>query len=259
MKMISNKEYRDAKGISSTDLKYMSISPKHYEAYKEGLFTQEHNQNFIFGDAFHSIVLEPERFEQEYAVENFEGCNLNKNTKAYKEAKAEWLKSVGDRNILSEAEYKELLKMKAVVDKLASPLLKGGVAERSFFNEDRHGIIRKCRPDYYNEDLGLIVDLKTTSARSDDEFQKSLWNFKYHWQQYWYSEVLRLAGKPVNGFVFVVVSKSPEHMAWIVELEPDWTLVAENEVEEVINEYARYLKSGLTTVVKKMPLPYWVK
>jgi len=259
MKVMTNKEYREAEGISSTDLKYLAISPKHYEAYKEGLFTQENNQNFVFGDAFHSLVLEPDRFEKEYAVEDFEGCNLNKNTKAYKEAKAKWLESVGDRKILSKSEYEELLKMKAVVDKLASPLFKGGKAELSFFETDRHGIVRKCRPDYYNEELGLVVDLKTTSARSDEEFQKALWNFKYHWQQYWYSEVLKLAGKPVNSFVFVVVSKSPEHLAWVVELEPEWLEIAEKEVEEVINEYVRYLQSGVTNVVKKISLPYWVK
>jgi len=255
---MTNKEYREAQGISSTDLKYMAISPLHYEAYKDGLFSVE-NQNFTFGDAFHSLVLEPERFEKEFVVENFEGCNLNKNTKAYKEAKAKWLESVGDRQILSVAEYEELQKMKAVVDKLASPLFKGGKAEQSFFATDRHGIVRKCRPDYYREDIGLVVDLKTTSARTDDEFQKSVWNFKYHWQQYWYQEVLRLAGKPVNKFVFVVVSKSPEHLAWVVELDDSWIEVAEQEVEEVINGYVRYLQSGVADVVKKLELPFWVR
>lgn len=257
-KKISNEAYREAKGISSSDLKYLDISPKHYEAYKEGLFSYN-NQNFILGDAFHSMILEPERFDDEYVVEDFKGCDLNKNTKAYKEAKAEWLESVGDRQIISKNDYDELLKMKAVVNKLASPLFKDGEAELSFFAEDRHGIVRKCRPDYYNEKLGLVVDLKTTSARSYEEFKKSLWDFKYHWQQYWYSEVLKLAGKPVNKFVFVAVSKAAPHLAWVVELEPEWLEIAETEVEEIINEYVRYLQSGVAQVVKTVDLPYWVK
>jgi hypothetical protein len=258
-KKLTNSEYREAKGVSASDLKYMAISPLHYEAYKEGLFSQEDNQALIFGDAFHSLVLEPERFEKEYAVENFEGCNLNKNSKAYKEARTNWLESVGDRKILSANDYETLCRMKAVVDKIASPLFQGGEPELSFFIEDRHGIIRKCRPDYFNEDLGIVVDLKTTSAKTEEEFQKSIWNFKYHWQEYWYREVLRLLGKDIKKFVFVAVSKAQPHLCWVVELEPEWLEIAEKEVEEVVNSYVRYLQSGIADVVKKIDLPYWIK
>jgi len=256
MKKLSNELYRKEKGISSSDLKYLAISPLHFELYQKGYFQQEDNKNLIFGDAFHALVLEPDRFEKEFAVEDFEGCNLNKNTKAYKEAKAKWLEEVGDRNIISADDFKELEKMRDITLALASPLL-NGEKEVSVFATDRHGIVRKCRPDVYNKDLGLIVDLKTTSAKNDYEFQKAVVDFKYHWQAYHYMETLRLAGLPANKFIFIVVSKSKEHMTWIVELDNKALEVASTEVEELINSYVRYLQTGEANVVKTLSLPSW--
>ena len=258
IKKMSNEDYRKAKGIANSDLKYLEISPLHYEAYKKGLFSYE-NDNFTIGDLVHSMVLEPQRTQKEYCKEEFEGCELNKNTKAYKEAKAKFLEENKNKIIIPKKDWEEAEKMARNVKAIAGNLFQGGEPELSIFTTDRHGIVRKCRPDYYNKKLGLVIDLKTTSAKSDDEFQKALWNFKYHWQQYWYMETLRLAGLPINKFIFVVVSKAPEHLVWVVELADEWIEIAEVEVEELINSYVRFLQTGEADVVKKIKLPYWVK
>ncbi len=48
---------------------------------------------FIFGSALHCYVLEQDVFWDRYTTEDFKGCELNKNSNAYKDAKKEWLKS----------------------------------------------------------------------------------------------------------------------------------------------------------------------
>ncbi len=70
------------------------------------------------------------------------------------------------------------MKMTENVLAIAGNLLQNGVAEESLFVEDTEfGIIRKCRPDYYREDLGIVIDLKTTKDSSDRSFANSIVNF----------------------------------------------------------------------------------
>jgi hypothetical protein len=98
VKKMSDKDYFAADALSNSDFRLLKESVLHYE--NKELFKPE-SESMALGSAVHKLVLEPDEFYDEFAVEDFEGADLNKNTKLYKDAKAKWKESVGDRKILS--------------------------------------------------------------------------------------------------------------------------------------------------------------
>ena len=96
--------------------------------------------------------------------------------------------------------------------------LKDGLAEQSYFSEIE-GVAVKCRPDFYNENLGAIIDLKTTSDASATGFARSVASFNYHVQAAFYSDILRSLGKKVNYFLFIAVETSYPYFVGFYELD----------------------------------------
>lgn len=82
---MTNKEYREAEGISRSDLFKISRSPKHFKYEQEN--PAEQSKALLFGIALHSYVLEPEKFKEEYAIIP----NCDKRTKAGKETYRQFL------------------------------------------------------------------------------------------------------------------------------------------------------------------------
>ena len=72
---ISNKEYREREGVSSTDLKHMVKSPAHFRYWKDN--PQEDTPALLFGRAVHKYVLEKDDFFTEFAV----APNVDRRTK----------------------------------------------------------------------------------------------------------------------------------------------------------------------------------
>ena len=63
---ISNKDYRQREGVSSTDLKHLVKSPAHFRYWKDN--PQEDTPALLFGRAVHKYVLEKDDFFSEFAV-----------------------------------------------------------------------------------------------------------------------------------------------------------------------------------------------
>ena len=63
---ISNKEYREREGVSSSDLKKLIKSPAHFRYWKDN--PQEDTPALLFGRAAHKYVLETYDFYNEFAV-----------------------------------------------------------------------------------------------------------------------------------------------------------------------------------------------
>jgi len=66
----------------------------------------------------------------------------------------------------------------------------------------------KVRPDLYNKDSGIVLDLKTTIDASPKGFAKSVRQYGYLFQAAWYMTALRAMGERPKQFVFLVVEKS---------------------------------------------------
>lgn len=215
LRVMSNSEYHATKShLSASSIKKILDNP--YEFLNP---VEMNSPELLIGSVVHKLVLEPDTFDDEFAVMPA----IDRRTKAGKEEYAAFLEASKDKECIPLDFYNKAVAMsKAVNDQkeIKDLLLSNGVAERSVFGEI-DGVKVRCRPDYYREDLGLIVDLKTTQDAHPDAFAKSIANFGYFIQAAFYLDVLRSVGLSANKFVFVAVSKKEPYMVGVYELTPN--------------------------------------
>ena len=216
---MTNKEYHSHPAVSKSDIDLFLASPAKFELKKLGKLAPPENSALVLGSATHKLTLERADFDSEFSIEPV----VDKRTKAGKEAYAEFYEKLGTKTAINIDIYHQALAMADAVlgDKIAKHFLSSGFAERSFFST-YNGLEIKCRPDFYNEKLGVIVDLKTTSNLA--EFSKSVGNFNYHIQAALYTDIARANGLEVKNFLFIVVEKTAPFLVGFFEL-------SENAVE----------------------------
>lgn len=209
MKQMTNKEYRDYPAISRSDLWNFKKSPKHFKYAKEN--PPEKTKALTFGGAAHKYVLEKDDFENEYAV----APNIDKRTKAGKEAWAEFQASVGDKEIISADDFEVIKEMDKAIDEneVARKLLTGECEQSFFWTDADTGEECKVRPDCMTEWEGkkYIVDYKTTDSCEDGHFEHSCRKFGYKFQAGMYREGVTLNTFEEYGFAFVAQEKKPPY------------------------------------------------
>ena len=247
---MTNKEYHQADGISASDLKLLEISPLHLK--NKHLFTYE-SDIFDLGSLVHKMVLEPDDLANEFV----KMPDFNLRTKAGKEDKAKFEEENKDKTIISPNDWERAEKMANNILAIAGNLIKKGKCEESFFIEDEYGLIRKCRPDCYIEPLGVVIDIKTTQSTKPYDFQKAIYEYRYHYQAYWYLKTLQLAGKKANQFIFIAVEKKEPYMVRLFRINEAAINRAEMEVENLIYSYVEFLKTGKAEIVEEIDLPNW--
>ena len=248
---MSDKEYFGVNALSNSDFRLLKESVLHYE-HKE-LFKLQ-TTSMALGSAVHKLTLEPESFYDDFVVEDFEGADLNKNTKAYKEAKQEFLQSVGDREVLSLDLFKQVTQMATNVKAIAGGLLQNGQAEQAFFSEFEN-IPVKCKADYYIERLGLIMDIKTTKSIKD--FKKSILEYGYGTQSAFYSDVIGSLGKKADRFIFILVESTAPYMVSVQEMEPEGIEEGRKQYKELFQTLIDYKKLNSINVIKSTNYPQW--
>ncbi|WP_042203567.1 PD-(D/E)XK nuclease-like domain-containing protein [Nitratifractor salsuginis] len=252
---MTNEEYHAADGISSSDFRLLEVSPLHY--LNRERFRLEGSQ-FDFGTLLHAMVLEPETLEDQYAEEGFEGCRLNKNSKAYKEAKAAFEEECRGKSIVSASDWETAQHMAENVRAIAGGILQGGMAEASFFvRDDEFGVTRKCRPDYYLQAAGVVVDLKTTRSTDPHEFERAIYDYRYHRQAAWYLDALELAGFPAERFIIVAVEKNAPHLARVFEIQADAIEAGRENYRQHLQALKEFRETGRANVVEPISLPAW--
>lgn len=251
MKKMSDKEYFNVDALSNSDFRLLKESVLHYE--NKELFPLE-SGSIELGKAVHKLVLEPETFNDEFVIEEFDGCELNKNSNAYKDAKKAWLDAVGDRVVLSADVFKQVTLMARNVKAIAGGLLQGGVAETAFFSE-LDGIPVKCKADYYIESLGVVIDLKTTKSIKD--FKKSILEYGYGTQAPFYMDVIESTERKAERFVFILVESTAPYMVSVQEM--DYESIEEGRAiySEYLKTWQAYKKNNIVNVIKTTGYPGW--
>ena len=251
VKKISDEEYFKIDALSNSGFRLLKESVLHYE--NRDLFKLE-GASLELGSAVHKLVLEPENFNDDFIIEDFEGCELNKNTKLYKEAKAKWLESVKGKKILSKNLFEEVTLMARNVKAIAGGLLQGGVAEQAYFSEFDE-IPVKCKVDYILEKQGVIIDLKTTTSIKD--FQKSMIEYNYLTQGSFYLDVVKSTGVKVNRFVFILVETKKPYMVKVVEMGKLSIEEGRSLYGEYLQTWKDYKNNGVVNMVKSIEAPRW--
>lgn len=231
-------DYHRAIGITKSGLMMLRKSPAHYWNWLNSE-SEPSTQAMNLGTAAHTLLFEPERWAKDILITPDDAPK--KPTKAQMEAKKpseEAMASMAwwaDFNKKSEGKcvinQEQMLQAKGIVSAVLGceeilPLLKHPSAKTELSIsaiETVEGIDIKCkmRCDMLTEDGKTILDLKTCVDSSYDEFSRSFMSMGYWMQAAHYIATARLAGIPVERFIFIAVEKEQPHCVSLYQLNND--------------------------------------
>lgn len=284
---IPNEDYHHGPGDSKSDLDRVRRSPLHYKANKDAANDNERTNSptadQAFGSAYHTLILEPDEFANRYATVPEEAPkrptitqrNAAKPSPATVEAIAWWDKFEADnagKEILDRDDLETLYKMAdALVSHPAARALLGGAPGRAemsaYWVDQRTGLLLRCRPDYWRED-GILVDLKTTTDASLEEFSRSLVKWRYHVQAPFYldgtNEAIAQSGEKVarpTEFVFVAQEKKPPFAPACYVLDDEGMRIGRAQYRADLDRLAECKASnvwpGYGGQIQKISVPVW--
>ena len=219
---MTNKDYRNAPGVSRSELWQLAKSPLHYKYYLE--HPTEETPALLFGSAMHKMALERVEFNKEYAV--LPG-SIDRRTKRGKELYEEFVDKINGRKVITEEQYVQILEMYEALkeNELAWKLLSGGEHEQSYFWTDPEtGIPCKVRPDVVTGfmDKPYIIDYKTTDSCADGHFERSCQRYGYQLQAGMYTEGMFQNMFQEYGFAFVAQEKTPPYASRVYICDQDF-------------------------------------
>ena len=210
---MTEEEYHNHPSLSASIIKRLVVNDETYEV-ANGIKT-EPTPAMELGTLVHCLILEPEKFSETYAV--MPKCDLR--TKEGKLLKAEFELKANGKKVVSETDFETAMKCAESFKKnTVSNLLKRGKPEQKFFSEF-DGVEVRGMLDWYDEESGMIVDLKTTQNFAD-MFVKECGDRLYNIQASFYVDLLTSLGKNVSDFVFVGVQTKAPYKITVVRLNP---------------------------------------
>tara|TARA_B100001094_G_scaffold191420_1_gene185281 strand:+ start:3134 stop:4042 length:909 start_codon:yes stop_codon:yes gene_type:complete len=248
---ISNHDYHNSAGISSTTIRKFGVSELH--AIKEEM---EHTPALRFGSAAHSYIVEGEQaFLNEVAI--ISGS-------MYSAANKETVAECAEKGItcISPKDFETIKAMKENMipygDKLLHPTENEYPShdftypyERAlFWYEDdilcklKADVVRHPDTPMHDPKDVIVVDYKTTKSCNPDSFLTSVRQYGYHYQAAWYTRGFEKAGFNVKEFIFVAQEKKSPYATKVFkidtgDLEKYWI-----ELEYTLANYGKY-KNGL--------------
>lgn len=237
-------------GLSNSSLGHLKKSYKHLLASKEQTLEKlaQSKPDIInlsstgkyaltmspldFGNMVHELVLEPDKFHQNYFLCYVPEMPKFKRTKEEQAAKSAWLDDVlgkwqhqhKGKTAVNEDDWSKAHYMKSEV--VSHPVVSSLLGhpdtkyEVTFFSTcPKTKVLRKCRADIYNDKLKMpdgspyifVADLKTTGDASPQGFSKSIVNFDYDRQAAYYTDIIKEVKKLPVDFCFIPVEKQPPY------------------------------------------------
>lgn len=237
--------------LSVSALKQFAKSPNHYLAYVARKF--EPTPAMAFGSALHTMVLEPMQFDKRYAV----APNLDRRTKAGKEQYAEFSASVGEREVISDAQMRQLMNVWNAVkdDENATGLLMN--CEYEITKESPlGGVPFKGIIDALNVNAGYALDVKTCRDASPDQFSRDAYNLGYHLQA---SAYKMLTG--VDRFYWLCVETEAPYNVAVYMQSPDAFDRSSVQLLELIQRWRDWDGKPATysNEIELLDYPKWAK
>lgn len=256
----ANRTYHADTGfIGKSGLDLISQSPFHYWAryLDPERIEPEPTPAMVFGELVHAVLLEPERAAAEYVVAP---AGLDRRTK---EGKA-WVAENAHKHVVSATDWEAAQRMRSalVANEFVRKALERGVAEqpiRTTHPDTWAGL--KAKPDWFDVDSGLVLDLKTTVCAAKADFAKSVVRYRYHVQEAFYRDVLQWAGYEVKRFVFAAIEKTHPYAMAVYELPAEAVEHGRKLYERDLLVYSACQESGIWPSYNPEPqtleLPSW--
>lgn len=173
-----------------------------------------------------------------------------------------YLQHIGGKEVITEdiLEAGKGMAESVLAHPAAAKLLAKGKAEVTITWEQQ-GVPCKARCDFIN-DLGYIVDLKSTTDASVNEFNRSIAKYGYHRQEAFYVDGYTAAlGKPPKGFIFVCVENKPPYAVGVYALDMAGEEKGREEIADLLETYKLCKETGVwpaySDKVEVIELPRW--
>lgn len=241
---MTEKEYNQAPGVRRSDLWRMHESPEKYKWFLE--HPPESTPTLTFGAAAHKMLLEPDGFNDEFAILP----NVDRRTKAGKEAYEAFLTDKSEKTVITQDDYATIVAMTEKANSIpyVHELLKGEHEKSFFWDDPDTGERCKVRADIITAMDGkvTIADYKTAANAKTEIFNNDIFRYGYHLQAYMYTEAvmqsMHLTERP--DFLFVVQEKKAPYAVNLVQVTEDVMLAGMDTFRELIGTLHQCKETG---------------
>jgi len=203
---------------------------------------------FAMGHAVHCLALEPEKFDERFAV----APKVDRRTTAGKVAWAEYLEDSKDKAILDEQDYADAIACVQALNNHAdfATIMQQPRRVEVPFEFELFGHPFKAKPDAIIDSMKLIIDIKTTDDASPHRWQWSAVDYGYHRQAWIYKKAIEAACGAEYRFIFAVVEKPkpstrgiPPTVA-LYEIDADAIGMGYQDARDLVAEYENRLETN---------------
>lgn len=235
----SNEEYHKRSELSSSDIKYMLITPMHFKkmVLEKDKLVKEPNSAFDVGSCAHECFLEQ---DTSLFVSLPEG--LDRRTKDGKATYEAFIKENEGKRIITNDQHKTVLEMFDVIssNKEACELLKGSQVEvGATYIDPVTGLPCRFKPDILNIDRGFIADYKTCMSAAPHEFSKAIARYNYHLSAAHYLTGANVIW-PIKDYYFIAQEKTYPYAVAIYKMDASDIIKSFNFRNEVMAKIKRH-------------------
>lgn len=259
---LSNHDYHRDQSISKSGLDWIDKNPSQLIWSKNAPRDVEKEKPLDFGTAVHTLLLEPEKFNEQFVI----APELNLRTNVDKAKWAQFQEENTDRTIMTFEENRKLQIMRKSV--FAHPVARmifeaDGYNEASIFWQDKETEeMCRIRPDRAINFNGrpIIVDVKKVEGL--DRFEKHVEEFRYYVQDAMYTDGYEQHFGVRPEFWFLCVSSSVsagKYEVEVVELPDHWKEAGYKKYRENLQTYSYCRRNDDWLHIRELERPRWAK
>lgn len=241
---MNDREYNALDGIRRSDLWVIKQSPMHFKYHMDHPETD--SPSLTFGRAMHKYILEPETFNEEFAIAPI----VDRRTKDGKLEYADFLNTLGDRDVITFEDIERIGDMKRslmqnseVVDIMQNII---SVETPFVWTDAKTGERCKVKTDMIVDINGMpyIVDYKTTTSCADGAFERSVRKYGYDFQSGMYSEGVEITTLEAHGFIFIAQEKDAPYASRVYYCDEYFVEKGQREFHDLLEIYHDCKQTG---------------
>ena len=253
-------DYREASGLSQSQLKNFMVSPGYYKYSLANPKPQ--TEAMLLGTLAHTALLEPVKFMDNFAILP----EVDRRTKYGKEVWEDFQnRNVGKTFIKQDMSDTVQSMVKSIkAHPLAGEILglPDAIVEESFFFELLE-VPCKARLDFYSPKANVVIDFKTSRSALSSDFIKDSINHGYDIQAYWYCQAYKSRfGYMPDFYAFLVAEKQAPYAVGVFSVDGLFMERGQYLAEKYLKKFKKCLETDVWPInesesVIGLTLPHW--